>query len=403
LKRNGSSSRYIGVTWNKAKSSWRAYLRDPPTKRDQSIGYFASEEDAARAYDCAAVQAHGPDAKRNFPGEDISELPVRKGEERKQRSSRYVGISWNKGSSSWRVRLTDTQTKRSNTIGNYVSEEDAARAYDCAAVQARGPGVKRNFPGEAISELPVSKGEERKQRQRLIVSPLYIGVRWDNWRLSWFAKAQRTPGGNHENIGYYASEEDAARAYDFAAVQVHGAGTRRNFPDETITEPPMSKGEPPVPVGEKLKQCRSSRFIGVGWHKADSSWHVRRWHRQTRSDWFIGRYASEEDAARAYDRAEVQARGPGSERYFPGEAISEAPVSVGGKRRRSSRYNTKTLCKAGSSWEVKLWESQTKRERLIGSYASEEDATRAYDECDPSQPPTQGQRTVQPTGRLVTT
>jgi hypothetical protein len=41
---------------------------------------------------------------------------------------------------------------------------DAARAYDCAAVQARGPGAKRNFPGEAISELPVPVGEERKQR-----------------------------------------------------------------------------------------------------------------------------------------------------------------------------------------------------------------------------------------------
>jgi hypothetical protein len=48
-----------------------------PEPTDQSIGYYASVEDAARAYDCAAVQAHGPDAKRNFPGEDVSEPPVR--------------------------------------------------------------------------------------------------------------------------------------------------------------------------------------------------------------------------------------------------------------------------------------------------------------------------------------
>jgi hypothetical protein len=32
--------------------------------------------DAARAYGGAAVQTHGPDAKRNFPGEAISEAPV---------------------------------------------------------------------------------------------------------------------------------------------------------------------------------------------------------------------------------------------------------------------------------------------------------------------------------------
>jgi hypothetical protein len=49
--------------------------RDPQTKCTRSIGCYASEEDAARAYDWAAVQAHGPDAKRNFPGETISELP----------------------------------------------------------------------------------------------------------------------------------------------------------------------------------------------------------------------------------------------------------------------------------------------------------------------------------------
>jgi hypothetical protein len=40
------------------------------------------------------VQAIGPDANRNFPGEAISELPLTVGEEQTQRnSSRYVGVS----------------------------------------------------------------------------------------------------------------------------------------------------------------------------------------------------------------------------------------------------------------------------------------------------------------------
>jgi hypothetical protein len=161
-KREGSSSRYVGVSWKKADSSWEVQLYDPQTKRQRRIGSYASEDDAARAYDCAAVQARGPGAQRNFPGEDISELPATVGEERKQRiSSHYVGVSWCKASSSWIVRLWDPQTKRQRHIGRYASEEDAARAYDCAAVQARGPGVERNFPGETISELPVSRGDER--------------------------------------------------------------------------------------------------------------------------------------------------------------------------------------------------------------------------------------------------
>jgi hypothetical protein len=114
-----------------------------------------SQEDAARAYDYAAVQAHGPGAERNFPGEAINELPVTVGEERK--SSRFIGVSWDKTNSSWRAQLRDPQTKRSRRVGCYASEEDAARAYDYAAVQARGPGAKRNFPGEAISEPPATK------------------------------------------------------------------------------------------------------------------------------------------------------------------------------------------------------------------------------------------------------
>jgi hypothetical protein len=155
-RKQRSSSRYVGVSWHKAGSTWQVHLREPQTKRSQHLGYFTSEEDAARAYDCAALKAHGPSAKRNFPGEAISETPATLGEQRQQRSSsRYIGVSWHKARSSFRVQMTDPQTKRRRTIGSFASEEDAARAYDCAAVQAHGPGAKRNFPCEAVSEPPV--------------------------------------------------------------------------------------------------------------------------------------------------------------------------------------------------------------------------------------------------------
>jgi hypothetical protein len=78
-KYQGGSSRYLGVFRVKASSSWECKLWDPKTKRQRHLGYFASEEDAARAYDRAAVQARGPDTKLNFPAEDISEPPVSSG------------------------------------------------------------------------------------------------------------------------------------------------------------------------------------------------------------------------------------------------------------------------------------------------------------------------------------
>jgi hypothetical protein len=205
-------------------------VTDPQTKRKRRIGCYASEEDAARAYDCAAVQTCGPGGKRNFPGEDISEPPETVGGERKQRSSsRYIGVTWDKAKSAWRVGLWDPQTKRRQHIGRYASEEDAARAYDFAAVQARGPAAKLNFPGEANSELPVTVGEERKQ----CCSSRYIGVSWHKGNSVWEVQMCNPQTKRGWQIGSYASEEDAARAYDFAAVQAHGPGAERNFPDKT--------------------------------------------------------------------------------------------------------------------------------------------------------------------------
>jgi hypothetical protein len=139
-------------------SSCAVQVTDPQTKHRRRIGRYASEEDAARAYDIAAVQACGPGAKRNFPDVTTGEAPETVGEEQKQRSSsRFSGVSWDKVKSLWKVRLTDPQTKRRQIMGFFASEGDAARAYDCAAVRARGPDTKRNFPGEADAEQPSAK------------------------------------------------------------------------------------------------------------------------------------------------------------------------------------------------------------------------------------------------------
>jgi hypothetical protein len=318
--RRQQSSRYLGVCWHKATCSWFVQLYDTQTKHQHFIGCYTSEEDAARAYDFAAVQAHGPGGRRNFPDEDITEVPATAGEKRKQHiSSRYVGVSWHKATSSWQTR-----TKRTGHIGRFTSEEDAARAYDCAAVQAHGPGGRRNFPGETVSELPVSKGEEYKQGK----TSRFLGVYWNKGSSSWKVQLTEPLTKRSRYVGRYASEEDAARAYDFAAVQAHGPGTKRNFPGETVSEP--------AAVGEKRKECGSSRYLGVTWHKAKSSFYVQLWDPQTKRTRHVGSYTSQEDAARAYDFAAVQAHGPGVKRNFPGEAISELPVSKGEERKQRS-------------------------------------------------------------------
>ncbi|KAG1655432.1 hypothetical protein FOA52_004107 [Chlamydomonas sp. UWO 241] len=115
-------------------------------------------------------------------------------------------------------------------IGTYDSEEDVARAYDYAAVEMHGPEyTERNFPGELISERPVSLGDESKERK----TSDYIGVSGHESTSAWRVQLRKPHMKHPQHIGTYDSEEDAARAYDHALVKLRGPEyTKRNFPNE---------------------------------------------------------------------------------------------------------------------------------------------------------------------------
>lgn len=58
------SSRFKGVTWHASACRWQAQLK--VRGRNLYLGLFASEEDAARAYDAAALEHFGEFARPNF-------------------------------------------------------------------------------------------------------------------------------------------------------------------------------------------------------------------------------------------------------------------------------------------------------------------------------------------------
>jgi hypothetical protein len=66
-KRKNTSSRYVGVCFNKQLKRWGAYIK--PQGKKIFLGYFDNEIDAAHAYDAAARKYHGEFARLNFPEE----------------------------------------------------------------------------------------------------------------------------------------------------------------------------------------------------------------------------------------------------------------------------------------------------------------------------------------------
>lgn len=71
-KKLGATSKFRGVCWNKRASKWIAQIHVTVGGDPVHLGCFINEEDAARAYDSAAVFYFGEWASTNFPIGEIS-------------------------------------------------------------------------------------------------------------------------------------------------------------------------------------------------------------------------------------------------------------------------------------------------------------------------------------------
>jgi hypothetical protein len=66
-RRRDNTSGFRGVTFNRRARRWAAQIT--VDQKTRGLGYFSTAEEAARAYDVAAVDAWGDFARPNFPAE----------------------------------------------------------------------------------------------------------------------------------------------------------------------------------------------------------------------------------------------------------------------------------------------------------------------------------------------